>query len=145
MNIPPQLALERGLPLRRKRSAAALLATAVVGATALATAAPSAVAHTANHSHGSGAPGAVVLDWNRISLRTFTERAVPVPVQALYAGFVETAVSNAVLTIEGGYRPYLPQDPAAPGASVEAAASTAGIPGPDHAAARLGGRARGRP
>jgi hypothetical protein len=125
MNIPPQLALEHGLRLRRKRSAALLLATAVVGATALATAAPSAVAHVANHSQRSGAPGAVVLDWNRISLRTFTERAVPVPVQALYAGFGGTAVSNAVLTIEGGYRPYLPQDPAAPGASVEAAASTA--------------------
>jgi hypothetical protein len=101
----------------------------MAGAAVLAAASPAAVAHPAPHhqlpSH-HGAPGAVVLHWNRITLRTFAEGAVPVPVQALYAGFVGAAVSNAVLTIEGGYRTYLPQEPAAaPGASVEAAVITA--------------------
>jgi hypothetical protein len=107
------------------------IAAAIAGATGLAIAAPAAVAHPAPHQrppgqHGQhGAAGAVVLDWNRITMRTFGEGAVPVPVQALYAGFVGAAVSNAVLTIEGGYRTYLPQEPAARGASVDAAASTA--------------------
>ena len=108
--------------VRFRRIAAA---AAVSGLIATCLASTTAVAHPAGQPPQTGAPGTVVLDWNRISLRTFTERAVPVPVQALYAGFVGAAVSNAVLTIEGGYRPYLPQDPAAPGASVEAATSTA--------------------
>ena len=107
---------------RFRRIAAAAAASGLLATCLTST---SAVAHSRGHAPQPGAPGAVVLDWNRISLRTFAERTVPVPVQALYAGFVGAAVSNAVLTIEGGYRPYLPQDPAAPGASVEAAASTA--------------------
>lgn len=117
-------------PRRRvvRRRLALGVAAAMAGAGALAAASPAAVAHPAPHhqqpSHHD-APGAVVVDWNRIALRTFAEGAVPVPVQALYAGFVGAAVSNAVLTIEGGYRTYLPQEPAARGASVEAAASTA--------------------
>jgi hypothetical protein len=75
----------------------------------------------------SGAPALVVLDWNRIMLRTFSEPTppVPVPVQALYAGFVAAAVSDAVIAVEGGFRPYLPQARTAPGASTSAAASTA--------------------
>lgn len=110
------------ITIRFRRIAAAAAAPGLLATCLTST---SAVAHAADHSQQSGSPGAVVLDWNRISMRTFTERAVPVPVQALYAGFVGAAVSNAVLTIEGGYRPYLPQEPAAPGSSVEAAASTA--------------------
>jgi hypothetical protein len=101
------------------------VAVTLVGAAVLTAVSPGAVAHTPPDQPGHGAPGAVVLDWNRITMRTFGEGAVPVPVQALYAGFVGAAVSNAVVTIEGGYRPYLPQHPAAPGASVDAAASTA--------------------
>jgi len=76
----------------------------------------------------AGAPGLVVLDWNRIMLRTFGEpppAGLPVPVQGLYAGFVGAAVSNAVIAVEGGYTPYLPQARANRGASVEAAVSTA--------------------
>ncbi len=117
-------------PCRRfgRRRLALGVAAALAGGTVLAAASPAAIAHTATQHSRRGlhdASGAVVLDWNRITLRTFTEGAVPVPVQALYAGFVGAAVSNAVLTIEGGYRTYLPQEPAARGASVDAAASTA--------------------
>ena len=112
-------------PRRVRRPVTLGVIAALAGAAALTATSPAAVAHRAHHSQQTGAPGTVVLDWNRITFRSFTERAVPVPVQGLYAGFVGAAVSNAVLTIEGGYQPYLPQPPAAPGASVDAAASTA--------------------
>ncbi|MEO7754796.1 MAG: vanadium-dependent haloperoxidase [Terracoccus sp.] len=57
--------------------------------------------------------------------RTFAERSVPVSAQGLQAGFVGAAVFDAVATVEGRDRPYLDQEPAARGASVQAAAATA--------------------
>ncbi|KRE44040.1 vanadium-dependent haloperoxidase [Knoellia sp. Soil729] len=113
-----------GRPTRR-----AILALPVA-AGLLASGAVSAPAHAGapRLAPGAGAAGLVVLDWNRIMLRTFAEpppAGLPVPVQGLYAGFVGAAVSNAVVAVEGGYAPYVPQAPAARDASVEAAVSTA--------------------
>lgn len=119
---------------RRDRRPRRLASVAAVGAVALvmlsgvrsADARTSAVTSASVASRSSSSiSSAVVTDWNRITFRTFTERALPVPVQGLQAGFVGAAVFNAVNTIEGRYDPYLEQDPAARGASVEAATATA--------------------
>lgn len=67
----------------------------------------------------------VVEDWNRITFRTFSERAVPVPVQGLQAAFVGAAVADAVAAIERDYQPYVKQARAPRGASIEAATATA--------------------
>ncbi len=88
-----------------------------------------ASAHHPQRPHRTSAD--VVTDWNRIAFRTYGQgtSAVPPPVQALYSGFVGAAVHDAVVSIMGRSRPYLPHgrsDTRRPrGASVEAAASTA--------------------
>ncbi|HEY4570186.1 MAG TPA: vanadium-dependent haloperoxidase [Kribbella sp.] len=69
---------------------------------------------------------AVITTWNAIAARTIvTENATPVPVSTLYFGFVSIAVYDAVVTIEGRYRPYLRQPRVHGRASTEAAAATA--------------------
>jgi hypothetical protein len=69
---------------------------------------------------------AVITHWNTITARTiFTENATPIPSSGLYFGFVSIAVHDAVVTIEGGYRPYLKQPRVRGRASSEAAAATA--------------------
>jgi hypothetical protein len=69
---------------------------------------------------------AVITTWNSIAARTiFTENATPIPVSGLYFGFVSIAVYDAVVAIEGEYRPYLKQPPVRGTASTEAAAATA--------------------
>ena len=44
---------------------------------------------------------------------------------AVYMGIVHVAIYDAAVAIEGGYRPYVPTPPAAPGASEAAAIATA--------------------
>jgi hypothetical protein len=69
---------------------------------------------------------AVITSWNAIAERTiFTENATPIPVSGLYFGFLSIAVYDAVVAIEGRYRPYLQQPPVRAKASSEAAAATA--------------------
>ncbi|HEY0617857.1 MAG TPA: hypothetical protein VGD15_09725, partial [Kribbella sp.] len=69
---------------------------------------------------------AVITHWNTIAARTiFTENATPVPSSSLYFGFVSIAVHDAVVTIKGGYEPYLKQPRVRGKASSEAAAATA--------------------
>jgi hypothetical protein len=69
---------------------------------------------------------AVITHWNTIAARTiFTENKTPVPSSGLYFGFVSIAVFDAVVTIEGGYQPYLKQPRVRGRASSEAAAATA--------------------
>jgi hypothetical protein len=69
---------------------------------------------------------AVITRWNTIAARTiFTENTTPIPASGLYFGFVSIAVHDAVVTIKGGYRPYLKQPKVRGRASSEAAAATA--------------------
>ncbi|MEV6490775.1 vanadium-dependent haloperoxidase [Actinoplanes sp. NPDC051633] len=76
-------------------------------------------------AHGR-AGNAVVTQWNSIAVRTiFTENNTPIPSSGLYFGFVSLAVYDAVVAIEGRYRPYLRQPRVDRRASVEAAAATA--------------------
>lgn len=96
--------------------------TSLVLAAGLAT---SAVAVPTTAAAGPADP-AVVTTWNAIAARTIlTENATPVPVSALYFGFVSIAVYDAVVTIEGRYQPYRWQPRVHGRASTEAAAATA--------------------
>lgn len=107
----------------RRTGCLAASITAIVTAFVLGATAPSVATEVQTSSPAAARD--VVLDWNRITYRTFAERGYPPPVQALLGSFVATAAFDAVTTIEGGYEPYVAQDPAAPGASVEAAVATA--------------------
>ena len=68
----------------------------------------------------------VITSWNVIAARTiFTENATPIPSSGLYFAFVSVAAYDAVVTIDGRYRPYLPQPRAHANAAPEVAAVTA--------------------
>jgi hypothetical protein len=76
-------------------------------------------------SHGSENAAAVV-HWNEIAYRTIGVQGARLPQEAmLYLAFVSTAVYNAVVTIEGGGDPTLPQPPAHAAALSDVAAVTA--------------------
>ena len=100
--------------MRRRAYTTALLATVALGA------APAA-AHAADRT--------AVLRWNEIAQREIVPPppgpAQPPPSSLSSLAFVQLAVYNAVVAIEGGYEPYgRPLQPA-PGASVDAAVATA--------------------
>jgi hypothetical protein len=100
---------------------ALVTAVAVAGLATSAVAVPSSVAGEVEH-----ADPAVITTWNAIAERTvFAENATPIPASGLYFGFVSIAVYDAVVAIEGRYRPYLEQPKVRAKASTEAAAATA--------------------
>ncbi|MBM7783694.1 vanadium-dependent haloperoxidase [Tenggerimyces flavus] len=68
---------------------------------------------------------AVVTTWNQVAADTIAKAGVPVQASALYFGFVSLATYDAVVTIEGGYEPYLRQPRAHRKASSQIAAATA--------------------
>ncbi|HET6533650.1 MAG TPA: vanadium-dependent haloperoxidase [Actinoplanes sp.] len=75
---------------------------------------------------GARAEATVITRWNAAAERTvFTENNTPIPPSVVYFGYVSLAVYDAVVAIEGGYRPYLRQPRADRRASIEAAAATA--------------------
>jgi hypothetical protein len=80
----------------------------------------------------SGAPQSVslgtnsIIAWNAIMLRTvITNGQQSPPASFVYGAYVQAAVYNAVVAIEGGYEAYESDLPLSPGASVEAAVATA--------------------
>ncbi len=67
-----------------------------------------------------------VLAWNAIAMRTVVTVGGQSPAPSfVYAAYVQAAVYNAVVAIEGGYQPYKSTIPPHPGASVDAAVATA--------------------
>jgi len=69
---------------------------------------------------------AVISDWNAIAVATLTGDTTKQPVEdILYVGFVQAAVYNAVVGVEGRYAPYRFHAHAPRGASVQAAAVAA--------------------
>ena len=74
----------------------------------------------------SAGPEAVIA-WNAITVRTILAPPTPQspPASFVYASFVQAAVYNAVVAIEGKYEPYQSRLEPRPGASVEAAVATA--------------------
>jgi hypothetical protein len=102
-----------------------LLALGVLAAAALPA---SASAHPGRH-HDPPAPAGAVLRWNAITQREVVPpppaAAQPQPSSMSSMAFVQAAVYNAVVAIEGGYEPYGAGVARRPGASVDAAVATA--------------------
>ena len=82
--------------------------------------------HAAPTVRAAPAPPNAVVAWNAIMLRTVITlgRQSP-PVSFVYASYVQAAVYNALVAIEGGYEPYKSNLPRTPGAAVDAAVATA--------------------
>jgi len=91
------------------------LAAAAAVLLALATPAlPNASAHEpGHHSHSAAAipsslDPAVVVAWNQIAVATLAADTSKLPPETiLYMGLVQAAVYDAVVGVEGGFRPYL--------------------------------------
>jgi hypothetical protein len=67
-------------------------------------------------------PGNTVQQWNAIAENTVVGSGAFQAEGFIYMAYVSAAVYDAVVSIEGGYAPYGAVIPAAPGASVDAAA-----------------------
>lgn len=111
------VAWKRGRHTRIRRwlvACAGVLALAPLGATPTATAAPAA-----------GDP-TVISDWNALAVTTFGADPTKAPQETpLYVGFVQAAVYDAVVGIDGRYQPYRFHARAPRRASAQAAAVAA--------------------
>ena len=88
--------------------------------------APSVVDAPAEARPPTASDPAVITEWNAIADRTiFAENSTPVPSSNLYFGFVSIAVYDAVVAINGEYKPFNRQPRAHRQASTEAAVATA--------------------
>jgi hypothetical protein len=97
-----------------------LLAAVLIAVLAITLARPAAPAR----ADSAGAESVVF--WNQIMIRTvITNGGQPPPASFVYGAYVQAAVYNAVVAIEGGYEPYKSTLAASPGASVDAAVATA--------------------
>ena len=77
-------------------------------------------------SPASAGDPAVISEWNAIAVTTLAGDTTKQPVEdILYVGFVQAAVYNAVVGVEGRYAPYRFHAHAPRGASVQAAAVAA--------------------
>ncbi|HEX5859880.1 MAG TPA: vanadium-dependent haloperoxidase [Microbacterium sp.] len=108
------------MTLRRRRTLAAAIAAAVC------IIAPAAVAAPSQAAPRVAADPAEIGKWHELAVRTIFPQYVPaVPAVPLHLSLVSTAMYNAVVTIEGGYEPYVEQPRAQAHASPEVAAVTA--------------------
>ena len=105
------------------------LGIAVVLAAPLSVTTANAVAATGNAvaaATGAVENAAVVSDWNATGVTTLAGDTGKVPQEwPLYLAFMHAAIYDAVVGVEGGYRPYLFHDHAPAGASATAAAAAA--------------------
>jgi hypothetical protein len=89
-----------------------------------ATASIAASAANTQSTHGqSAAPDVAVTHWSSIAAAPLTALATAPAVIGM--AMVHGAIYNAVNAIEGGHQPYLPQPPASPTASLDAAVAAA--------------------
>jgi hypothetical protein len=79
--------------------------------------------HSASTARAAPAGPNAVIAWNTIAIRTIASQ--PAAAAFVYGAYVQAAVYNAVVAIEGGYQPYHSSISASPGASVDAAVATA--------------------
>src|SRR5215470_2862693 len=115
--LPPGRASRRFL-LRHRTSGALAAAVFAIGIVAPGTS-------MASRTPVADDPG-VVSEWNEIAVTTLVGDPTTQPVEdILYMGFVQAAVYNAVVGIEGRYEPYRFHDHAPRGASAQAAAVAA--------------------
>jgi hypothetical protein len=99
----------------------------IVVLVALATLATSALAqHPGRVQAATPASPAAVITWNGIARRTAIQVAKQTTAQAMTSiAFAQAAVYDAVVAIEGGYRPYQVRLAQLPDASLDAAVATA--------------------
>ena len=85
------------------------------------------IASTSTAARTTGADNpSVISDWNALAVNTFTADPAKVPQETpLYTAFVQAAVYNAVVGIDGRYEPYRFHAHAPRGASAQAAAVAA--------------------
>ena len=120
--MPPGRALRRFL--LRQRTWGVLTAAAVL-AIGIAMPATSFAGSSTPATASAGDP-AVISDWNAIAATTLAGDTTKQPVEdILYMGFVQAAVYNAVVGVEGRYAPYRFHAHAPRGASAQAAAVAA--------------------
>jgi len=120
--MPPGRVPHRFLPRPRTWG---VLAAAAVLAIGIAIPAASFAGTSAPVTEASDDP-AVVSDWNAIAVNTLTgDTSKVLPEEILYMGFVQAAVYDAVVGIEGRYAPYRFHAQAPSGASPQAAAVAA--------------------
>jgi hypothetical protein len=120
--MPPGRALRRFL--LRQRTWGVLTAAAVL-AIGIAMPATSFAGSSRPATVSAGDP-AVIPEWNAIAVTTLAGDTTKQPVEdILYVGFVQAAVYNAVVGVEGRYAPYRFHAHAPRGASVQAAAVAA--------------------
>jgi hypothetical protein len=90
--------------------------------------AAAAVAPGAADAHRPPLPAVspqVALDWNQTAVTTLAASGKPQTESMIYMGLTQAAVYDAVVSIQGGFEPYLIHPGVPPGASPEAAAATA--------------------
>jgi PAP2 superfamily len=108
----------RGAVMRRMR----FLATALL---ALALVIPSTAASSVAQGQPAGPPDTYVTDWDAVGVQAFSAAALtPAEGHVIFA-YVAIAVYDAVMAIEGGYRPFEIDVDAPAGASAEAAVAAA--------------------
>jgi hypothetical protein len=97
-----------------------------LGVTVMLAAALSGGAANAAAAGGPAEDAAVVSDWNATAVTTLAGDTSKVPQEwPLYLAFMHAAIYDAVIGVEGGYRPYLFDDRAPAGTSATAAAAAA--------------------
>lgn len=112
------------IPVHRKRVRGLAKGVAAVGLTSLLFTAP-LTATAKDTTSDQARDAAVISEWNQIAQTTLTaDTTTSVPEDFLYMGFVQAAVYNAVVGIEGRYEPYR-FSARAPKASSQAAAAAA--------------------
>ncbi len=105
---------------QRKHAAESAIGILMIAVLAVTVGRPAVTARAAPAASQS------VIAWNTITLHTVITVGTQPPAPAfVYAAYVQGAVYNAVVAIEGGYQPYQSQIAPQPGASVDAAVATA--------------------
>jgi hypothetical protein len=86
-----------------------------------------AAVSTASHKQATQATASpqVALDWNATAVATTIAAGKSQPESGLYVGLTQAAVYDAVVAVDGGFRPYLIVPGVPPGSSDAAAAAAA--------------------
>jgi hypothetical protein len=112
-------------PISRRKAQLPSWLAAIMAAVLLAALATGTAGAATEATGGTDDPK-VISDWNQIAVTTLAGDMTRQPIEAfLYTAFVQAAVYNAVVGIEGRYEPYRFHAHAPRGASAQAAAVAA--------------------
>ena len=121
-----RVVLQGPSPSTRRRQAQIRIWLAAFAAAVLIAALAGGTATAATPKRGTADDPTVITDWNALAVTTLVGDTSKLPVETiLYAAFVQAAVYDAVVGVEGRYEPYRFGDRAPHGTSVQAAAVAA--------------------